>query len=67
MTTVGTTPSWTRTTSGVWIGANPLVVCDVAEHAFAKDYPQRDAYVAAFLDHVDWEEVSRRYRAVDRM
>jgi len=53
--------------AGVWIGANPLVVCDVAEHAYAKDYPQRDAYVAAFLDHVDWEEVSRRYRAVDRM
>ena len=52
---------------GVWIGANPLVVCDVAEHAFAKDYQHREEYVARFLDHIDWEEVSRRYHAVDRM
>ena len=52
---------------GVWIGANPLVVCDVAEHAFSRDYPRRDEYVSKFLDHIDWAEVSRRYRAVDRM
>lgn len=52
---------------GVWVGANPLVVCDVSAHAFSKDYGGRDDYVAKFLDHVDWEEVSRRYRAVDRM
>jgi superoxide dismutase, Fe-Mn family len=52
---------------GVWIGANPLVVCDVADHAWAKDYARRDDYVARFLDHVDWEEVGRRYRRVDRM
>jgi Fe-Mn family superoxide dismutase len=52
---------------GVWVGANPLVVCDVAEHAWAKDYPRREDYVARFLDHVDWEEVARRYRRVDRM
>ena len=52
---------------GVWIGANPLVVCDVTEHAFGKDYQRQADYVAKFLDHIDWEEVSRRYRAVDRM
>ncbi len=52
---------------GVWIGANPLVVCDVAEHAFSEDFRNREEYVARFLDHVDWAEVSRRYRAVDRM
>ena len=52
---------------GVWVGANPLVVCDVAEHAFAKDYSRREDYVAKFLEHIDWEEVSKRYRAVDRM
>jgi Fe-Mn family superoxide dismutase len=52
---------------GVWIGANPLVVCDVEEHAWGKDYPRREDYVARFLDHVDWEEVARRYRRVDRM
>ena len=52
---------------GVWIGANPLVVCDVAEHAWATDYPRREDYVARFIDHLDWEEVARRYRGVDRM
>jgi len=52
---------------GVWVGANPLVVCDVAEHAFAKDYARREEYVAKFLDHIDWNEVAKRYKAVDRM
>jgi Fe-Mn family superoxide dismutase len=52
---------------GVWIGANPLVVWDVAEHAWSKDYPRREDYVARFLDHVDWDEVARRYHRVDRM
>ncbi len=52
---------------GVWVGANPLVVCDVSEHAFAHDYPRRADYVEKFLAHVDWDEVARRYHAVDRM
>ena len=52
---------------GVWIGANPLAVCDVSAHAFDKDYQSRDDYVTKFFDHVDWEEIARRYRAVDRM
>jgi len=52
---------------GVWVGANPLVVCDVASEAFADDYQRREDYVAKFLEHIDWDEVSRRYRAVDRM
>ncbi|HEY2387691.1 MAG TPA: Fe-Mn family superoxide dismutase [Candidatus Binatia bacterium] len=51
---------------GAWIGANPLVVCDVAEHAIAEN-TSREEHVRRFLAHVDWEEVSRRYRAVDRM
>jgi superoxide dismutase, Fe-Mn family len=53
--------------NGVWVGANPLVVCDVAEHAFAKDYTRRDEYVAKFIEHIDWSEVAKRYKAVDRM
>jgi Fe-Mn family superoxide dismutase len=52
---------------GVWVGANPLIVCDVAPHAFSADYSQREAYVAKFLEHIDWTEVSNRYRRVDRM
>ena len=27
---------------GVWIGGNPLVVCDVADHAFSRDYGRRE-------------------------
>ncbi len=53
--------------NGAWVGANPLVVCDVAGHAYGKDYGRRDEYVAKFLDHVDWNEVAKRYKAVDRM
>jgi superoxide dismutase, Fe-Mn family len=52
---------------GVWIGANPLVVCDLSDHAFAKDYARREEYVGRFIEHVDWNEVARRYKAVDRM
>jgi len=52
---------------GVWVGGNPLVVCDVADHAFAKDYARREEYVAKFFDHIDWDEVAKRYKAVDRM
>ena len=53
--------------SGVWIGANVLVACDVSEHAFGTDYPRREDYVRAFLEHVDWNEVATRYKAADRM
>ena len=52
---------------GVWVGGNPLVVCDVADHAFAKDYARREEYVAKFFDHIAWDEVAKRYKAVDRM
>ncbi len=52
--------------AGGWIGANPLVVCDVAEHAWSLDYKNRERYVANFLDHLDWSAVDRRYHAVDR-
>jgi len=52
---------------GVWLGANPLVVCDVSEHAYARDYSRREEYVTKFVQHLDWEEVARRYKRVDRM
>ena len=52
--------------AGGWIGANPLVVCDVADHAWAIDYKERETYVARFFDHIDWDMVAARYRAVDR-
>lgn len=52
--------------AGGWIGANPLVVCDVADHAWAIDYKDRETYVARFFDHIDWNMVAARYRTVDR-
>jgi superoxide dismutase, Fe-Mn family len=52
--------------AGGWIGANPLVVCDVADHAWALDCKDRDTYIARFFDHIDWNMVAARYHAVDR-
>jgi len=52
--------------AGGFVGSNPLVVCDVAEHAWSLDYDDRETYVARFLDHIDWNTVTSRYRAVDR-
>lgn len=47
----------------LWFG-QPLVVCDVYEHAFYVDYQNRKAdYVGKFLEHIDWNEVNRRWQA----
>ena len=54
-------------TDGVWIGANPLVVCDVSEHAYGQDYKRKEDYVAKFVERIDWNEVAARYKKVDRM
>jgi Fe-Mn family superoxide dismutase len=52
--------------AGGWVGANPLIVCDVADHAWSIDYKDRATYSARFLDHVDWAMVADRYHKVDR-
>mgnify|MGYP001056081835 CR=1 FL=1 len=50
----------------IWYG-QPLVVCDVYEHAFYVDYQNRKAdYVAAFVRFIDWAEVGRRYQLLAR-
>lgn len=50
---------------GVLWMATPLVVIDVYEHAFYIDYHNRKGeYVEKFIDHIDWDEVNARYRAV---
>jgi Fe-Mn family superoxide dismutase len=47
----------------MWM-AMPLVVIDVYEHAFYVDYKNRKTdYIAKFMDHIDWAEVNRRYKA----
>lgn len=52
--------------AGGWVGANPLVVCDTAEHAWSIDYRDRETYLGKFFEHIDWKVVAARYRAVDR-
>ncbi len=52
--------------AGGWAGSNPLVVCDVAGHAYLLNYPERAKYVEQFVEHIDWNVVAARYRAVDR-
>ncbi len=49
---------------GVLWMASPLVVIDTYEHAFYIDYQNRKAeYVEKFIDHIDWQEVNRRFAA----
>jgi len=48
----------------MWLG-QPLVVCDVYEHAFYVDYQNRkQEYVNKFVDFLDWEEINRRWRVL---
>lgn len=44
----------------IWLG-QPLVVCDVYEHAFYVDYQNKKAeYVKKFVAFIDWDEIGRR-------
>jgi len=47
---------------GVPVGFKPLLVMDVWEHAFARDYKatERGKYIEAFFRNVDWPVVERR-------
>ncbi len=48
----------------LWLG-QPLVVCDVYEHAFYVDYQnKKQAYVDKFVGFLDWEEINRRWAAL---
>lgn len=45
----------------LWLG-QPLVVCDVYEHAFYVDYQNKKAdYVNKFVQFLDWNELNRRW------
>lgn len=51
--------------TGVLWMATPLLVIDVYEHAYYLDYKNsKTEYIAKFMNHIDWEEVNRRYVAV---
>lgn len=46
----------------LWLG-QPLIVCDVYEHAFYVDYENRkQEYVQKFVAFLDWAEVDRRWQ-----
>jgi Fe-Mn family superoxide dismutase len=47
---------------GVPAGFKPLLVMDVWEHAFMRDYKatERDQYIDAFLRNIDWSVVEAR-------
>jgi Fe-Mn family superoxide dismutase len=48
----------------IWLG-QPLVVCDVYEHAFYVDYTNRkQEYVNNFVQFADWEEIDRRWKMI---
>lgn len=39
----------------------PLVVCDMAEHAYMIDFGfDKDAYLKAFFMNLDWDDVNAR-------
>jgi Fe-Mn family superoxide dismutase len=45
----------------IWLG-QPVVVCDVYEHAFYVDYQNRkQEYVNKFVDFLDWDEINQRW------
>jgi Fe-Mn family superoxide dismutase len=50
--------------NGVPVGSRPLLVMDVWEHAFMRDYKaaERSEYVKAFFRNIDWPTVDRRHR-----
>ena len=50
---------------GIPAGFKPLLVMDVWEHAFMRDYKATDKkkYVEAFFRNIDWALVERRLRA----
>jgi superoxide dismutase len=52
--------------AGIWIGANPLVVCPVMHAAWEIDYRDLASFLAAFFEHLDWSAVALRWRAVSR-
>ena len=48
---------------GHLVGAIPLLVMDVFEHAFVTDFGMdRASYIKAFVESVDWETVQERFR-----
>jgi len=51
--------------TGVLWMATPLVVIDVYEHAYYVDYKNnKTTYIEKFMEYINWEEVSRRFKQI---
>ena len=47
---------------GILAGVKPILVMDVFEHAFMTDYGlERDQYISAFMDAINWTEAAGRF------
>jgi Fe-Mn family superoxide dismutase len=50
----------------IWLG-QPVLVCDVYEHAFYVDYQNRkQEYVNKFVQFLDWAEINRRWSVLNQ-
>jgi Fe-Mn family superoxide dismutase len=55
---------WAADHTHLLAGATPLLVLDMYEHAYHMDFgADAKAYVAAFMENIDWDGVSLRYAA----
>ena len=55
---------WSADHTHVLAGATPILALDMYEHAYHLDFgANAKAYVAAFMDNIDWDGVALRYAA----
>ncbi len=48
--------------SGIPAECTPLIVMDVFDHAYFKDFGKdREKYINVFMDNINWDEVNKRY------
>jgi len=54
---------WAADHTGCLAGASPILALDMYEHSYHIDYGAKAAaYVDAFMNNINWENVSRLYR-----
>lgn len=51
---------------GVW-SVLPLLVLDVCEHAYCRDFPARRTYIEAFISGVNWRAVHEKFCAAEEI
>ncbi len=53
---------------GIPVGSMPVVVLDVSEGAYCRDYlDDRKTYIAAMMKELNWEKIEDRFRQSDKM